>query len=72
MTVVNSTEHLQPPILVIGVPVKGCDSLLRLLQELRGAPARMSQGHLLHESECGFSKIALLNPPYSDAVASNI
>jgi len=34
MTVLSSTERLQPPIPVIGLPVKGCDSLLRFVAKV--------------------------------------
>ena len=44
MTALGSTERLLPPIPVIGLPVKGCDSLLRFARQLH---PRASNGLIL-------------------------
>src|SRR5271170_5277031 len=50
MTVLSPTERLQPPIPVFGLPVKGCDSLLRFA--IRIAEDRVARARMRFQRNC--------------------
>jgi len=50
MTVLGSTERLQPPIPVFGLPVKGCDSLLRFA--IRTAQDHVARARMRIQRSC--------------------